>query len=271
VTKHRTPWVATPPCPLEDDVWELYDTTRDWTEARDVAKEMPEKLRELQTLFLIEAARFNVLPLDDRAFERFNDDLAGRPKLVRGRSQILFEGTRRVSENAMINTKNKSYAVTAEVFVPPSGAEGVIVAQGGRFGGWSIYMKDGKPTYCYNFFGLEASCVEGQATLPAGRHQVRMEFAYDGGGLGKGGTASLYVDGGKVGEGRVDRTVPNMFSADDGTDVGSDTGSPVVAYPKNGGTSFNGDIAWVQIDLGADDYDHLITPEERLRIAMATQ
>lgn len=271
VTRHGTPWIMQTRRPLEDDVWELYDTTKDWTEARDLAKAMPEKLRELQTLFLIEAARFQVLPLDDRTVERFNDDLAGRPKLIRGKSQILFEGTHRVSENAMINTKNKSYAVTAEVIVPPSGAEGVIVAQGGRFGGWSIYLKDGKPTYCYNFFGLEASCVEGRAPLPTGRHQVRVEFAYDGGGLGKGGTASLFVDGGKVGEGRVDRTVPNLFSADDGTDVGSDTGSPVVAYPKNGGTRFSGDVAWVQIDLGSDDHDHLISPEERLRIAMATQ
>ena len=133
----------------------------------------------------------------------------------------------RLSENSIVVLKNKSHAITAEIDVPEGGAEGVIVAQGGAFGGWSIYAKDGKPAYCYNLFGLQQFKVYGDEPLAAGEHQVRMEFAYDGGGLGKGGVATLYVDGEQVGEGRVDATVPMLFSADETTDVGSDSGTPV--------------------------------------------
>jgi arylsulfatase len=272
VTRHSTPWVVAPLGPIDDDVWELY-APDDWTQAHDLAAQQPAKLAELQHLFLIEAARHNVLPLDDRRVERFNSDLAGRPQLVRGGRQILFRGMGRLSENSVIVLKNKSHSVTAEISVPEGGANGVIVAQGGAFGGWSIYALDGKPAYCYNLFGLRRTKVYGPAAIPSGDHQVRLEFVYDGGGLGKGGTASLYLDGTKVGEGRLDATVPMVFSADETTDLGSDTGTPVTDDFGPTGTPFNGRVRWVELDIGdaADDQDHLITPEERMRVVMARQ
>jgi arylsulfatase len=274
VTRHSTPWVVVPELPaLDADVWELYDTGTDWSQAHDLAAEMPEKLAELQQLWLEEAHRYNVLPLDDRRIERFNADLVGRPELVRGNSQLLFEGMGRLSENSLINIKNKSHAVTAEVVVPAAGAAGVIIAQGGAFAGWSLYAKDGRPTYCYNLLGLQRFKIEADAAISPGTHQVRMEFAYDGGGLAKGGTVTLYIDGEKTGEGRVGATVPMIFSADETADVGRDTASPVSDDYEGESSVFTGTVNWVQIDLGddADDADHLITPEERLRVAMARQ
>jgi arylsulfatase len=257
---------------LDDDVWELY-APEDWTQANDLSQEQPEKLHELQTLFLIEAAKYNVLPLDDRRAERFNADLAGRPQLVKGNRQLLFGGMRRLTENSIVVTKNKSYAVTAEIEVPEDGAKGVIVAQGGAFGGWSLYAKEGKPAYCYNLFGLQRFKVLGTDPLSAGQHQVRVEFAYDGGGLGKGGTASLYADGAKVGETRIDATVPMLFSGDETLDLGSDSGTPVSDDLTANELGFNGRVRWVEIDLGddAEDADHLITSDELLKIAMARQ
>ena len=219
VTRHSTPWVMAPSPPLDDDVWELY-APDDWTQSHDLAAEQPEKLAELQRLFLIEATKYNVLPLDDRRVERFNADLAGRPQLIRGTRQLLFGGMGRLTENSVVVLKNKSHAVTAQIVVPDGGAEGVIVAQGGAFGGWSLYLKDGRPAYCYNLFGLQRFKVRGETPVSPGEHQVRMEFAYDGGGLGKGGTATLYVDGAQVGDGRIDATVPMLFSGDETTDVG---------------------------------------------------
>ncbi len=275
VTRHRTPWVTgqVQLAAFDDDVWELYDTSTDWTQAQDVAREHPQKLHELQRLWLIEATRYNVLPLDDRFAERANPEIAGRPQLIKGTRQVLFGGMGRLSESSIVNFKNKSHAVTAEVVVPPEGAEGVIVAQGGLTGGWSLYAKEGKPKYCYNFYGVNRYTIVGTATIPPGTHQVRMEFAYDGGGLAKGGTVTLYVDGQRGGEGRVDQTEPMVFSADETCDVGFEAGSPVTDdYPTTGGT-FSGEVNWVEIavDKDAEDLDHLISPEERLRLAMALQ
>jgi arylsulfatase len=273
-TRHSTPWdfVSELP-PFADDTWELYDTNSDWSQAHDLAAEMPEKLEELKARFMEEARKYDVLPLDDRRGERFNSDLAGRPTLIKGNSQLLFGGMGRLSENAMINTKNKPHSVTAKFQVPEGGAEGVIVSQGGAYAGWSLYVKDGKPKYCYNLFGVERFHVEGDSEIPSGEHQVRMEFAYDGGGLGKGGTVSLYIDGTKTGEGRVEATVPMIFSGDETCDVGSDTGSSVSDDYTSESSRFNGTIEWVQIDIddAAEDLDHLISPEERLHIAMARQ
>ncbi|HET9201088.1 MAG TPA: arylsulfatase, partial [Dehalococcoidia bacterium] len=273
VTRHSTPWVMAALPPIADDVWELYGPD-DWTQSRNLAADNPEKLDELQRLFVLEASKYNVFPLDDRRVERFNPDIAGRPQLIRGQSQVLFGGMGRLSENSVVVIKNKSHSVTAQVVVPEGGATGAIIAQGGAFGGWALYAKDGgRPAYCYNLFGLQRFKVEGASPLPAGEHQVRMEFAYDGGGLAKGGTATLYVDGNKVGEGRVDATQPMAFSADETTDVGSDSATPVSDDYGPKDSAFNGRVRWVQIDLdeAAEDVDHLITPEERLRIAMARQ
>jgi arylsulfatase A-like enzyme len=273
VTRHSTPWVMAELPPLADDTWELYDTNTDWSQAHDLAAEMPEKLEELKGLFLEEARKYNVLPLDDRRVERFNSDLAGRPVLIRGNSQLLFAGMGRLTENSVLNIKNKSHSVTAQLQVPEGGAEGVILAQGGAYAGWSLYAKGRKPKYCYNLFGLQRFHVEGEKEIPSGSHQVRMEFAYDGGGLGKGGTVSLYVDGEKTGEGRVDGTVPMAFSADETCDVGSDTASPVSDDYTAEESRFTGTVDWVQIDIAeaAEDLDHLITPEERFQIAMTRQ
>ena len=212
---------------LEDDVWELYDTTKDWSQAHDLAGQMPDKLAELQRLFDLEAAKYNVFPLDDRKAERANPDIAGRPSVVHGNTQLFFPGMRRVQENAVINTKNKSHAITAEVTVPESGVQGVIAAQGGNMGGWSLYAQDGKLKYHYNFVGLLHFEVTATSALPAGAHQTRVEFTYDGGGIGKGAAVSLYVDGEKVGEGRVDRTHSLFFSMDETMEVGCDVGEPV--------------------------------------------
>ena len=214
-----------------------------------------------------------MLPLDDRRVERFNSDMAGRPQLIHGNRQVLFGGMGRLSENSILVLKNKSHAITADLVVPDGGARGVIVSQGGAFGGWTVYAHEGRPAYCYNLFGLQRFKVYGADPVPAGDHQVRVEFAYDGGGLAKGGTATLFVDGTKVGEGRVDATVPMAFSADETCDVGSDTATPVTDDIREGETEFNGRIRWVELAIGddAEDADHLISPEERYRLAMARQ
>jgi len=272
VTKHRTPWetgadVKTPA--FDDDVWELYDTTTDWTQAHDVAAEHPDKLHELQRLWLIEAVKYNVVPLDDRFVERGLPETAGRPTLIQGRRQLLFGGMGRLTENSVLMMKNTSFSLTAELSVPDANAEGVIVAQGGVSGGHSLYVKGGRPKYCYNFFGLERYYVEATEAIPAGGHQVRMEFAYDGGGIGKGGTVTLYIDGRVVGDGRVEQTEAFLFSADVTCDVGDEYGSPVTT--DYGAKTFTGEIAWVEIDLGLDDHNHLIRPEDRVNLAMGFQ
>jgi arylsulfatase len=272
VTRHSIPWVATEMPAFADDVWELYGPD-DWTQAHDLAEQHAEKLAELQSLFLDEARKYNVLPLDDRRFERFNPDLAGRPQLVRGTSQLLFGRMGRLSESSIVALKNKSHAITAAIRVPESGATGVILSQGGSFGGFALYAKEGRLAYCYNLFGLQRFKVYSEGVVRAGDHQVRMEFAYDGGGLGKGGDVTLFVDGEAVGEGHVEATVPMLFSADETTDVGRDTATPVSDDYGPRDSEFTGTVEWVQIDIAeaAEDLDHLISPQERLQIAMARQ
>jgi arylsulfatase len=273
VTKHRTPWVMVGgklPA-FDDDLWELYDGNSDYSQAHDLAADQPEMLAELQRLWLIEAARFNVLPMDDRTAERFDPAMAGRPTLIRGNSQLFFAGMGRLSENSVVSIKNKSFSVTAEVDVPTDGAEGVIIAQGGRFGGWSFYVKDGKAKFVYNVLGIQAFVTAADAPVPEGTHQVRLEFAYDGGGLAKGGDVTLYHDGTAVGTGRVEATQPIVFSADETTDIGYESGTTVTDDYTARDSRFTGRINWVQIDVGTDDHDHFIDPEERLRIAMARQ
>ena len=273
VTRHSTPWVVSATLPsYDEDRWELYGPD-DWTQAHDLAAENPEKLGHLQQKFLLEASKYKVFPLDDRRIERFNPGLAGRPTLIRGNSQVLFGGMGRLTENVVLNVKNKSHAVTADVTVPEGGANGVIVAQGGAFGGWCIYLHEGRASYCYNLFGIQRFYVHADQTVPSGDHQVRLEFGYDGGGLGKGGTADLYVDGTQVASGRVEGTVPMLFSGDETLDVGSDSGTPVSDEYGSRDSVFTGRIHRVQIDLGDDaqDNDHLITVEERMRIITTRQ
>ncbi|AMO24390.1 arylsulfatase AtsD [Ramlibacter solisilvae] len=275
VTRHGSlPWVVTgAQPPLSQDVWELYDTHRDWSQAHDLAGQMPEKLEELKRLFDLEAAKYNVFPLDDRKAERANPDLAGRPQVVHGSTQLLFPGMRRIQENAVINTKNKSHAVTAELEIPRGGAKGVIVAQGGSMGGWTLYAHEGRLKYLYNFLGMLTFEVTAQSTLPAGIHQARMEFTYDGGGIGKGANVKLFVDGKEIGLGRLDRTHALFFSMDETLEVGCDHGSPVSPdYPVRD-NRFNGRVHWVQIDIdaAARDVDHMIGADERFMMALAKQ
>ncbi len=276
VTRHKTPWllIGEDVPSFDDDVWELYDTTTDWSQARDLAKEMPDKLHELQRLWLIEATRYNVLPLDDDLARRMNPDVAGRPVLVRGNTQVLFGGMGHLSEHSVLNMKNRSHSVTAEIVVPESGVQGVIIAQGANIGGWSLYAHEGKLKYCYNLGGIRHFYAESADTLPAGDHQVRMEFDYHGGDTpGGGGTVTLYVDGKQVGSGEVEATLPIIFSADDGCDVGLDSGSAVSPDYRAGATRFTGRVKGVQLaiaDAAVAD-NHLVSPQEALRVAMARQ
>jgi arylsulfatase len=255
---------------FDDDVWELYDGNRDYSQARNLAADQPEMLAKLQRLWLIEATKYNVLPIDDRGAERLVAELAGRPTLIHGDSQQFFPGMGRLSENSVVNIKNKSFSVTAEVEIT-EGADGVIIAQGGRFGGWALYAKAGKATFVYNVLGIQEFAIEADRPIPTGTHQVRMEFAYDGGGLAKGGDVSLYYDGTPVGSGRVGATQPMIFSADETTDIGYESGTTVTPAYTSRTSRFTGKIRWVQIDLGKDDHDHYIDDDERLRVAMARQ
>jgi arylsulfatase len=272
VTQHSLPWVPMAVLPeLDDDVWELYDGNVDWTQANDLAAEQPDRLAALQRLWLIEAVKFNVLPIDDRRFERLNATIAGRPQLITGNKQVLFPGMKRLSENSVLDIKNRSFSVTASIETPKAEASnGVLIAQGGRFGGWALYVKDGIAKFVYNLLGMQEFVTAATETIPSGSHQVRAEFAYDGGGLAKGGDVALYYDGRAVGTGRVDLTQPLVFSADETTDIGDDYGMPVSA-DYAGASKFNGRIDVIQIDVGDDDHSHLIDPAEVARVATSRQ
>jgi arylsulfatase A-like enzyme len=275
VTKHRTPWeTGDAPLPdFDDDVWELYDTSTDWTQAHDIADKHPDRLHTLQRLWLIEAAKHNALPLDDRFAERANPDIAGRPQLVSGTRQRLYEGMGRLNENSVISLKNKSHIITAHVEVPEGGANGVIIAQGGMVGGWSLYVRDGILKYCYNFYNLQRYYVAADTTLTAGVHDVIADFAYDGGGLAKGGQLTLFVDGVQVGTGRIEQTEPIMFAADETCDLGRDAGSAVTDDYPPGGDRFTGHVHWVDLDTSHagehpdSDGEH----RHRLHVALGTQ
>jgi len=250
-TVHKAPWEQKPRASLENDVWELYDTRADFSLANDLAGKDPAKLKEMQDLFMKEAQKYNVLPLDDRTLERFNAALVGRPDLMAGRTSLtVYEGMTGMSENVFINTKNRSHTITAEVEIPKGGANGVVLAQAGRFGGWSLYLKDGKPTYHYNFLGLARFTIAAKDPVPAGKATIRYEFAYDGGGLAKGGLGTIFVNDRKVAEGRIERTQPMVFSGDEGADVGEDGETPVTEdYGIAAPYKFTGRIHKVTIDI----------------------
>ncbi|RIL03881.1 MAG: arylsulfatase [Proteobacteria bacterium] len=228
-TVHKAPWEAQPRRPLAGDVWELYDLRSDFSASTDLAAAQPAKLAELQALFMREAAANQVLPIDDRSIERLVPALAGRPDLMAGRTSLtLSEGMVGMQENVFLNVKNKSLTITADVVVPDGGGNGTLIAQGGRFGGWSLYVKDGKPAYTYNFLGRDETTIAAARALPAGDATIRFDFAYDGGGPGKGGTGTLHVNGEQVAQGRIERTQPAIFSADETADVGVDLATAVV-------------------------------------------
>lgn len=251
VTQHFLPW----PDPawhtpgLTEDRWELY-APEDWTQAHDVAAQFPAKLRELQERFLVEAAKYHVLPIDDRERERFDPRIAGRPDLMAGRTTMtLRPGMTRLNENTVLNVKNTSFTVTARLTLPDDPAQGVVVAQGGGFGGWCVYFLDGRLSYAHNWLGLRTFVVRSDAPLSAGDHEVRLRFDYDGGGAGRGGLVRLECDESEVGRGRIERTVPGIFSFDEGMDVGLDSLDPVVGDYATAKGRFTGRIETVVIDI----------------------
>ncbi len=250
-TIHKAPWEREPRRPLAEDIWELYDTRTDFSLVNDLAAKNPEKLAELQALFMEEAGKNHALPIDDRVFERLIPAMVDRPDLMAGRTSLtLAEGMTGMTENVFLNIKNKSKTITAEVEVPESGANGAILVQGGRFGGWALYVKDGVPAYDYNFLGLQRTTIAAAKPLAPGKATIRFEFAYEGPGMGKGGTGTLFVNDEKVAEGRIERTQPIVFSADETADVGIDLATPVVeAIGSERKSRFTGHIPRVTVEV----------------------
>lgn len=251
-TIHRAPWESKPRRGLTEDIWQLYDTRNDFALTNDLSSKHPEKLAELQVLFMQEAGRNQALPIDDRVFERVNPDLAGRPTLMGHRTSLtLADGMTGMTENVFINIKNRSKTLTAEVEVPADGGKGTIIAQGGRFGGWSLYVKDGVPAYDYNFLGMQRFTVAAKDRLEPGKSTIRFQFDYDGGGLAKGGKGTLYVNDKQVGEGRIERTQPMIFSADETADVGIDLATPVVeTIGAEAKSRFTGKVHKLTVEVG---------------------
>ena len=250
-TVHRAPWEFKPKASMADDVWELYDTRNDFSLVRNLAGSNPAKLKEMQALFMRVGSINHVLPLDDRTVERFNAQIAGRPDLMNGRKSLtVYDGMVAMTENTFINTKNQSFSVTADLDIPVSGATGVVLAQGGRFGGWALYVANGKPVFTYNYLNLKHTDITGSTTLPVGKASVRYDFAYDGkpGEQGKGGTGTISVNGTKVAQGHIDQTECCTYSLDEGTEVGRDDGTPVSESYKSPAV-FTGKIDSVKIQL----------------------
>jgi arylsulfatase len=250
---HRAPWKVTPRNTLQDDVWDLFNTVEDFSLTNNLAEQNPKKLEELKALFDREAIKNNVYPLDDRTYERFNAALAGRPDLMGGRTSLtLAQGMDGIMENAFINIKNNSKTITANLALHGSD-RGIILCQGGKFGGWALYMDNGKPAYTYNWFGLESYTVKSPNSISKGNAEVKLDFKYDGQGTGKGGIATLYVDGEKVAEGRIEKTEPAVFSADETADVGKDDATQVVpaAFKDVKDSEFTGTVEKVVISIPA--------------------
>ncbi len=251
-TIHRAPWENDNLPDLETDVWDLYNVDEDFSLTNNLASQYPEKLEEMKSLFMWQAEKYHVLPIDDRTIERTNAALAGRPDLLGDRKSLtLYEGMEGMMENTFMNIKNKSFSITAELNIPKGGANGVILSQGGRFGGWSVYMKDGKPEFTYNFLGLERYVIASNKKLSEGPVTVKFDFVYDGDGIGKGGTTTIYVDGKAVADGRVEKTQPFIFSADETADVGLDNQTPVAEGIGYGPTetNFTGKIDKVIVEV----------------------
>jgi len=268
-TIHKAPWEKQPRAKLEEDKWELYDVRNDFSLSNNLAEQNPAKLKELQDIFMKEAVKYRVLPIDDRGIERVNAKLAGRPDLMAGRTSLdLYSGMTGMSENVFINIKNTSHTITADLDIK-KGAKGVILAQGGRFGGWSLYLdKAGKPTYDYNFLNLKHFTVKGSKPLKAGKSTVKMDFTYDGGGLGKGGIVTLFVNDEQMAQGRLEQTQPMVFSADETADVGMDDATPVTEDYKERDNAFTGTINKINVTLKEAPAQ---TPETQAKQQEATE
>ncbi len=256
----RLPWQTSGTFSFDDDTWELYKVDEDFSEYADLAAQNPKKLQELKEIFWIEAMKYNVLPLDDRFAERADPSL--RPSLIAGRTDfVYYPGAVRIPESSAANVKNKSHTIVATIEMPATGGDGVLVAAGGIVAGYTLFIKDRKPAYEYNWFSQQRYKIASSQALPAGPATIRLEFKYDGGGPGKGGTATLFVNGEKVGEGRIGQTVPARYSADETFDVGMDTGSPVsndYASPNR----FGGTLKKIEISLGPS----VLSPEDEQKV-----
>lgn len=253
VAKHKEPWSLAPAGEFEDDVWELYDTRQDWSQARDVSAEHPELLAELQDRFIAEAQKYNVFPLDEFGAARKRHGAAGIPGLDVGKTMTFGPNAGHLREAHVPNVKNGSFRVTARYSSASDAADGVLVAQGGQYGGWSLYLKDGVPSFAYNMCDVDTYHVRGSEPVGSGTHVVDMHFAYDGGGVGKGGAVTLHVDGESVASGRVEATVPVFFSPDETLNVSIDRGSPVTPdYSRGAGNRFTGRVDEVVIAVGDD-------------------
>jgi len=248
---HRAAWETKPRTTLDKDIWELYDVRNDFSLSADLAAKNPKKLAEMQALFMKEAEEHHVLPIDDRVLERMSAAMVNRPDLMAGRTSLtLAEGMTGMMENVFINVKNKSKTITAEVEVPATGGNGAVIVQGGRFGGWELYVKDNVPAYDYNFLGLQHTTIASTKKLAAGKNTIKFDFAYDGGGPGKGGIGTLFVNNEKVAEGRIEHTQAGIFSADETSDVGIDLGTPVVeAIGSEARSKFTGKISKVTVEV----------------------
>jgi len=250
-TRHSIPWLLVNNPPLKADVWELYNVDKDFTQANNLAASNPKKLKELQEIFNREATKNHVFPIDDRRSERFNAALAGRPDLIGSRTSLtVYEGMTGISENAFINIKGRNYSITSEVVLDDGNTNGVIISQAGRFGGWVLYMKDGKVKHDYNFFGVDHTNIAADHALAAGKHEIKYEFIVDGPKPGSGGKGMLYVDGQKVAEGKIPKMQPFIYSADEGVDVGVDNETNVSNdYPERE-NKFTGKIKKVTVAIG---------------------
>ena len=251
-TLHRAPWEVDNLPNLEDDVWELYNVREDFSLTKNLASKYPERVKMMQDLFMAEAEKYHVLPIDDRVIVRTNPAIAGRPDIMGGRTSLsLYEGMEGMMENTFINIKNRSFSIQAEIELSNENANGVIITQGGRFGGWCLYMEDGEPKFTYNWLGLERYVISTGSKLTAGKYTIDFAFNYDGGGNGKGGDATMKVSDGSTGKGRIEKTQPNIFSADETADVGLDNQTPValgVGYgPEE--TKFTGSISKVIVEI----------------------
>jgi hypothetical protein len=251
-TIHRAPWEQKVRRPLTEDIWELYYMPTDFSLIYNLATKNPEKLKELQALFMKEAENNFALPVDDRLFERLDAAAVGRPTLLGNRTSLtLAEGMVGIPENSFLNVKNKSKTITADIEISADkSANGILIAQAGRFGGWALYVINGTLAYDYNFLGINRYTVESNQKLTPGKHTVKFDFAYDGGGPAKGGLGTLYIDGKKVGEGRIERTQPGIFSADETADVGIDLATPVVErIGAEAKSKFNGRIPKLVVEI----------------------
>jgi arylsulfatase A-like enzyme len=281
-TPGRLPWETLGAAPDPDAYqWELYKLTDDFSQSKNVAKENAKKLLDLQSRFLIEAAKYNVLPIDSSFADRM--DPGTRPNLLRGQTHFTYyPGMIRIPEANSPDVHNKSFRVTADVEIPGApearlalspqqSAEGVIATQGGRFGGWALLVLHGKPMFAYAYTNQDGAKyphqnadktrISGNEKLTPGRHTIGFDFAYDGSGLGKGGKGTLTVDGNKVAESRIERTSPlGKFTLDESFDVGQDTGTPVIdEYDTKMPFKFTGTLNKVEIDLGSNQ----LTPRQQ--------